>query len=61
MAFLQGRHFVVPQDVKSVAANVLRHRVALTYEALWWEAMDHLGVARPDATPHATQLPPLGT
>ena len=22
--------------------------VATTYEALWWEAMDHLGVARPD-------------
>ena len=33
MAFLQGRHFVVPQDVKSVAHDVLRHRVAVTYEA----------------------------
>jgi MoxR-like ATPase len=33
MAFLQGRHFVVPQDVKSVAYDVLRHRVAVTYEA----------------------------
>jgi cysteinyl-tRNA synthetase len=29
--------------------------VATTYEALWWEAMDHLGVARPDQAPHATQ------
>jgi cysteinyl-tRNA synthetase len=29
--------------------------VATTYEALWWEAMDHLGVARPDEAPHATQ------
>jgi MoxR-like ATPase len=33
MAFLQGRHFVVPQDVKAVAYDVLRHRVTLTYEA----------------------------
>ena len=33
MAFLNGRHFVVPQDVKSVALDVLRHRIAVTYEA----------------------------
>jgi MoxR-like ATPase len=33
MAFLSGRHFVVPQDVKAVALDVLRHRVAVTYEA----------------------------
>jgi MoxR-like ATPase len=33
MAFLQGRHFVVPQDVKSIAMDVLRHRVSVTYEA----------------------------
>jgi MoxR-like ATPase len=33
MAFLQGRHFVIPQDVKSIALDVLRHRVAVTYEA----------------------------
>jgi MoxR-like ATPase len=33
MAFLQGRHFVVPQDVKSIAPDVLRHRVTVTYEA----------------------------
>ncbi|MCK6529179.1 MoxR family ATPase [Myxococcota bacterium] len=32
-AFLQGRAFVTPQDVKSIAADVLRHRVILTYEA----------------------------
>ena len=24
------------------------------YEAVWWEAMDALGVMRPDETPHAT-------
>ena len=33
MAFLNGRHFVTPQDVKSVAMDVLRHRVSVTYEA----------------------------
>ncbi len=32
-AFLQGRGYVVPEDVKSVAPDVLRHRVLLTYEA----------------------------
>jgi MoxR-like ATPase len=33
MAFLNGRHFVTPQDVKNVAMDVLRHRVSVTYEA----------------------------
>ncbi len=33
MAFLQGRHFVIPQDVKAIALDVLRHRVSVTYEA----------------------------
>jgi MoxR-like ATPase len=33
MAFLHGRHFVIPQDVKTVAMDVLRHRVSVTYEA----------------------------
>lgn len=32
-AFLQGRDFVTPDDVKAVAVNTLHHRVALTYEA----------------------------
>ena len=32
-AFLQGRAYVTPQDVKSVAPDVLRHRIILTYEA----------------------------
>ncbi len=32
-AFLNGRSYVTPQDVKSVAPDVLRHRVLLTYEA----------------------------
>ncbi len=33
MAFLNGRHFVIPQDVKAIAMDVLRHRVTVTYEA----------------------------
>jgi len=32
-AFLQGRGYVTPQDVKDLAYDVLRHRVILTYEA----------------------------
>ena len=32
-AFLAGRGYVVPQDVKDIALDVLRHRVAVTYEA----------------------------
>jgi MoxR-like ATPase len=32
-AFLGCRGFVVPQDVKDVAMNVLRHRIIVTYEA----------------------------
>jgi MoxR-like ATPase len=33
MAFLRGRGYVTPQDVKDVALDALRHRVILTYEA----------------------------
>ena len=32
-AFLQGRGYVTPQDVKSIGADILRHRVIVTYEA----------------------------
>jgi MoxR-like ATPase len=32
-AFLRARGYVTPQDVKSIALDVLRHRVAITYEA----------------------------
>jgi MoxR-like ATPase len=32
-AFLSGRGYVTPQDVKEIAYDVLRHRVILTYEA----------------------------
>ena len=32
-AFLQGRGYVTPQDIKSIGMDVLRHRVLTTYEA----------------------------
>ena len=32
-AFLRGRGYVTPQDVKSMAPDVLRHRIILSYEA----------------------------
>jgi MoxR-like ATPase len=32
-AFLQGREYVIPEDVKAVAHDVLRHRLVLSYEA----------------------------
>ena len=33
MAFLNKRGYVLPEDVRSIAADVLRHRIGLTYEA----------------------------
>ena len=32
-AFMRERGFVVPQDIKSIGFDVLRHRIILTYEA----------------------------
>jgi MoxR-like ATPase len=32
-AFLRGRSYVVPEDVRALAPDVLRHRVVLTFEA----------------------------
>ena len=32
-AFLQGRNYATPHDVKNLALDVLRHRVGVTYEA----------------------------
>jgi len=33
LAFLQGRAYVTPQDIKTIGMDVLRHRVIITYEA----------------------------
>ena len=32
-AFLRGRGYVTPQDIKTIGMDVLRHRVSITYEA----------------------------
>lgn len=32
-AFLRGRGYVIPEDVRAVSHDVLRHRIGLTYEA----------------------------
>ena len=32
-AFLKGRAFVIPEDVKAIAKDVLRHRIGLSFEA----------------------------
>ena len=32
-AFMQGRSFVTPQDVKDIGFDVLRHRIIASYEA----------------------------
>jgi MoxR-like ATPase len=33
IAYLRGRRFVIPEDIQAVAADVLRHRIVLTFEA----------------------------
>lgn len=33
MAFLKNRAFVIPEDVKEIAKDVLRHRIGLSFEA----------------------------
>jgi MoxR-like ATPase len=32
-AFIKRRGYVIPEDVRAVCADVLRHRIGLTYEA----------------------------
>jgi len=33
VAFLNKRGYVIPEDVRSICTDVLRHRIGLTYEA----------------------------
>ncbi|NWF88567.1 MAG: AAA family ATPase [Ignavibacteriaceae bacterium] len=33
MAFIRRRGYVIPEDVRAICADVLRHRIAVTYEA----------------------------
>ncbi|MEG2281661.1 MAG: ATPase, partial [Rikenellaceae bacterium] len=32
-AFIKRRGYIIPEDIKAVAYDVLRHRIGLTYEA----------------------------
>ena len=32
-AFIRRRGYVIPEDVRTVCADVMRHRIGLTYEA----------------------------
>ena len=32
-AYLHGRNYVTPHDAKTLAPDILRHRIALSYEA----------------------------
>ncbi|MGN6617168.1 MAG: AAA family ATPase, partial [Ilyomonas sp.] len=32
-AFMEKRGFVIPDDIKAICKDVLRHRIGLTYEA----------------------------
>ena len=32
-AFIKRRGYVIPEDIRAVAMDVLRHRIGLTYEA----------------------------
>ncbi len=34
LAFVRGRTYALPEDVRDIAADVMRHRIVLTYEAL---------------------------
>ncbi|CAN5276066.1 AAA family ATPase [soil metagenome] len=52
-AFLRGRAFVTPDDVKAVAPDVLRHRVLTTYEAEAEEVTSDAIVKRVLDTVHA--------
>jgi cysteinyl-tRNA synthetase len=39
---------------RAAEQGIRESELTATYEAVWWEAMDALGVLRPDETPHAT-------
>jgi MoxR-like ATPase len=53
LAFLQGRGYVVPEDVRAISLDVLRHRIGLSYEAeaeqmgaddLLWEVLNAIAI-----------------
>jgi MoxR-like ATPase len=58
LALLRNRTYVLPQDVFDVAPDVLRHRVALSYEALAQSRDVEDVLARILATVQAPRLAP---
>ena len=51
-AFMQGRGYATPQDVKAIALDVLRHRIIITYEAEAEElASEHIAQKLLDTLP----------
>ena len=55
LAFVRGRAYALPQDVRDLALDVMRHRLVLSYEALADDVSrrrrappDHPGVPLPD-------------
>jgi MoxR-like ATPase len=34
LALVRGRQYVLPEDIRTIAPDVLRHRIILSYEAL---------------------------
>ncbi len=42
LALVRGRQYVLPEDIRTIAPDVLRHRLVLSYEALG----DDVGVAQ---------------
>ncbi|HEX8311366.1 MAG TPA: ATPase, partial [Chthoniobacteraceae bacterium] len=45
-AYLSGRGYVTPQDIKSVGLDVLRHRIIVSYEAEAEEMSSEQVIAR---------------
>ncbi len=64
LALLRGRDYALPQDVQHIAADILRHRLVLSYDALADDIpADHIvdrilgGVPLPTVTPRQNSAP----
>lgn len=60
-ATLNNRDFVLPEDIKSLAKNILQHRISLSYEAesenisvenILEKVLDSVTILNPDQFPH---------
>jgi len=54
IAFIEGRNYLIPDDIKAVAYDVLRHRLSLSYEA---EAEDYTSESMIKEILEAVKLP----